>query len=418
MLFFVALTDALAQRTSSAYSAIGPGLLNGNQNAYHEGMGGLGLSNSTPWIMSNVNPAFLPLNNFTMFDIGITVESRNISSDTLSESLSTGTIDYFALAVPVVAGKLGIALGVRPYTTVNYAVRSVGQIDGPGNNAEYIYSGEGGMSRAYLNAGLKVWKNLYAGASASYIFGSKTENTTITIGQNSNVNTALLTAAHYRSTRFSDFNFSGSLGYKQELKNRISLSAGILYDLEASLNTFRSERLEGRRSLDFPVLADTLADDLPARTILPSRIGGGVSIQKMFNWTFGVDIYYQDWSKYRNFENSNEGLAENLKIIVGGEYIPDYASVSSYFKRVSYLFGFNYEKTPIVINNIQVDDIGITFGASLPVGGASAVNLSGRVGQMGFNNSSLVQETYFRITMGISFNDRSYGWYRNQRKFN
>ena len=94
-----------------------------------------------------------------------------------------------------------------------------------------------------------------------------------------------------------------------------------------------------------------------------------------------------------------------------------FSPVQSYLSRVTYQFGFNYEKTPIQINNTIIDDFGINFGVSLPVGNASIFNFGFRYGQMGTTSDGLIQEDYFRINLGMTFNDRSFGWYRNQNKF-
>ncbi len=394
------------------------GILNGTQNSYNAGMGGLGISNANPWIMNAVNPAFLPLNNFTIFDVGLTMENRSISMDTLRESKSTGSLDYFALSVPLVAGKVGISLGFRPYSTVNFTSRTLTTLEGTNNPVEYIFDGQGGISSAYLSGGVKVWKYLYAGFKTTLLFGSKTENTFVNVLPAAGNATVILNSSHYRSTRFSDFAFSGSLGFQKNIGKDLILGAGVVYDMEADVNTLRTERLESRRNLDSFVSADTLREEDQARTLLPGKLGTGISISKMFKWTFGVDFYYQDWANYRNFENLSEGLGENYKIIVGGEYIPDYSSVNNYFKRMTYMFGIDYEQLPIVYNGVAIADVGITFGMSLPVGGASSMNLSGKFGSTAFNDASLIQENYFRLTLGISFNDRSFGWYRNQRKFN
>jgi hypothetical protein len=85
---------------------------------------------------------------------------------------------------------------------------------------------------------------------------------------------------------------------------------------------------------------------------------------------------------------------------------------------VTYQFGFNYAQTPVRINNVNIDDFGINFGVSLPVGNSSILNVGFKYGQLGTTSNGLIREDYFKINLGMTFNDRSYGWYRNQRKFN
>src|SRR5690606_871093 len=104
--------------------------------------------------------------------------------------------------------------------------------------------------------------------------------------------------------------------------------------------------------------------------------------------------------------------------ILGGEYTPDFFSVNSYLKRVTFMAGVNYTKTPISVENEDINDFGINFGASLPITNGSTVNLGFTIGSMGTTSNNLVKENYYKISLGISFNDQAYGWYRKQRKFN
>ena len=70
-----------------------------------------------------------------------------------------------------------------------------------------------------------------------------------------------------------------------------------------------------------------------------------------------------------------------------------------------------------MINNKNLDDFGINFGVSLPVGNASLFNLGFKFGQQGTTSDGLIKENYLKLNLGMTFNDRSFAWYRNLRKF-
>jgi hypothetical protein len=103
------------------------------------------------------------------------------------------------------------------------------------------------------------------------------------------------------------------------------------------------------------------------------------------------------------------------KISLGGYYIPNYNSFTSYAKRLVYRGGFKYEKTGLVFNSQSINDIGLTLGVGFPVTGSfSNVNLGFELGKKGTTSANLVQENYANFSISLSLNDR---WFE-KRKFN
>jgi len=95
-------------------------------------------------------------------------------------------------------------------------------------------------------------------------------------------------------------------------------------------------------------------------------------------------------------------------------YIPNYASITSYWKRIAYRAGFRQESSGVVVNAIPLDEIGMSFGVSLPLGGFySAANVAGysnlnlgiELGERGVNTDGLVRERFWTIRIGLSLND-------------
>jgi hypothetical protein len=68
---------------------------------------------------------------------------------------------------------------------------------------------------------------------------------------------------------------------------------------------------------------------------------------------------------------------------------------------------------PYLVNGNPLEDIGGTFGFSLPVGRASTVDLGFKIGKRGVVPQSSIEENYFRMYFGITFNDQ---WFI-KRKF-
>lgn len=418
IIFCIVASATYAQHAGSPYSMYGLGIIDDNAVTYNTMKGGLGLSSGTPYIINNMNPALLPLNSFTIFDFGLQYDQRTLSTDSLSSTLKGGGLNYIALALPIKQGKWAISLGLSPYSSVKYDFVSQEQVINDTIPAIYNYESDGGLNQIYFQTGARVLKPLFVGVKASYIFGNiNNETRTTPLIPNSSI----LQTAYFRSNNSNGFLFGIGAVFNQKIKDKTYFNLGVVYDFKTNLNTTRNEWLSSEFSRADMETADTveiLVDDLEGNIKIPQKLGVGISFTKEFKWAVGVDIYHQNWSEYRNFFGENEGLKKSTKYILGGEYTPDFFSVNSYLKRITFLAGINYTTTPISVENEDINDFGINFGASLPVRNGSTVNLGFTIGNMGTTNNNLVRENYFKISLGVSFNDQAYGWYRKQRKFN
>ena len=104
-----------------------------------------------------------------------------------------------------------------------------------------------------------------------------------------------------------------------------------------------------------------------------------------------------------------------MKVGLGGFYTPRYDSFSSYFERMTYRAGFNYENTGLVLKNEEIKGLNAHLGIGLPVGRYhSNINIGFEYGQKGNTNLGLIKENYYGVNIGLSFNDV---WFQ-RRKFN
>ena len=126
----------------------------------------------------------------------------------------------------------------------------------------------------------------------------------------------------------------------------------------------------------------------------------------------GTEFFYQDWSSFRSVNEDDEGLGEAWRFSLGGEYTIDPTTVESYLKRITFRAGLSLERYPFLANNKPVNDLGINFGLSLPAG-RSSVDLAFKFGKRGNKNENILEESYFKIFFGLTFNDQ---WFI-KRKF-
>ena len=130
-------------------------------------------------------------------------------------------------------------------------------------------------------------------------------------------------------------------------------------------------------------------------------------------WNVGTEFSYQDWSQFRNVNGQNDGLEQSWRLAVGGEITPDPFAVENYLKRITYRTGLSIEQNPYLASGFPVKDLGINFGFSLPAGRQNSVDFAFRYGKRGNKSENLLEENYFKIYFGITFNDQ---WFI-KRKF-
>lgn len=428
--FLIAMVGAVglkAQNAASPYSIYGIGKLSGYGLTYHKNMGGLGISNGNSFVLNNINPALLPLNFFSTFDAGLYAENRSLTTSELSESNATGGLSYLTFGFPIKETKWTMSFGLMPYSNVSYNIVAASNVvNRTEADAGYQYKGSGGINQVYMSNGWQIIpKFLYLGARIGYAFGTVTDETLVDLNERVyrneedtvGVAKEFRTSNFYRSSRYSDFLLEGGLYLTRRVGKSLNVNFGFIYELSANMNTKRDERIELVDNSSPEPTTDDILIESSGNTFLPQKFGYGLSFSKLYKWTFGIDYYSRNWSQFKSDFENEQSLSNSFGLIVGGEFTPDISSVTSYMKRVTYQFGFNYEQTPIKINNTNIDDFGINFGVSLPFGQGSLLNVGFKYGQLGTTQDGLIREDYIKFNLGMTFNDRSYGWYRNQRKF-
>ena len=401
---------SFGQATRSPFSVQGVGDIFDPALANHQGSAGLGISNPSIWHLNSLNPALLRYNALTVFGAGLLLENRTVSVDNQSETNFGSNANYFATAFPIKATRWSSAVGLTPYSRVNYRYDFEDQVDGNGARVLVSESGTGGFNRFYWANGFSITRNLSFGVTVSYLFSAIEKdfaNSVDELGQSYDI-------AIQDRVSASDFVFNGGISYRiDSVIGGVSMNIGAVYDFKSNLGAKKLQTLERRRFGTGQVVSiDTVADE--SGTIsLPAAIRGGVSFSKGNRWAFGVDVKYQGWSEYENFEGNNEGLADLLIFTIGGEITPDPTSVSSYLKRITYRLGASYENTQFSVNGSQVRDYGINFGWSLPISRISSVDMAFRFGRRGDINETFLEENYYKVYFGVTFNDR---WFV-RRKF-
>jgi hypothetical protein len=64
------------------------------------------------------------------------------------------------------------------------------------------------------------------------------------------------------------------------------------------------------------------------------------------------------------------------------------------------------------VNDTEINDFGINFGASFPTGGYSSMDASFKIGSRGTTDNNLIRENYMQFVIGATINDR---WFIKRR---
>lgn len=412
--------------TASPYSFYGIGSLKFKGTVENRSMGGL--SFFTDSIHVNLrNPAGYAGNNLKIWNnesrpIKFTVggSSSNLKLKTEGESQKTNatTFDYLALAVPM--GKFGLGFGLLPYSSVGYRLESKND-DGTLDNR---YKGEGGLNKAFIGLGYQITPSLGVGVDASYNFGN-IQNSALQFAYDNGEPLQYFSKESNRSD-LSGINLNFGLSYKTMVTDKLQLTSGLTY-MPKSKITSENERFFStvvvNAITEQEVIVNIIQADLEGQNLketdltLPSKFSFGAGIGQPQKWFAGAEYTFQKTSEFDNpiFTANNAEFVDASTIALGGYYIPNYNSFSSYWDRIVYRAGVNFENTGLKINNETINEFGISFGVGLPVGNIfSNANIGFEIGKRGTTKADLIEENFMNLQISLSLNDR---WFQ-KRKYN
>ncbi|MXV51685.1 hypothetical protein GS399_11940 [Pedobacter sp. HMF7647] len=408
---FLAFSSNAQTTTNSPYSQFGLGNLVGPILPQNRGLGGIATGVRQIGLYSNVNPenpASYSAIRLTTFEIGMTNSISELSKSNQTESSYTASLGHIAFGIPVTK-KSALSFGLLPYSNVGYNYRQKATIDT--NNVDYVYSGDGGLSKAYVGYGFGLGKHISFGFNASYLFGKLSSKRStefpddIVTFTNSRID---------RSASISGFSFDYGAQFYTKLSKKINLTIGYSGSANSSIDgkyTTLATRYTINNSGDESTAIDTSynQEGNKQKIKLPLNNAVGFSISNTNRWLFGADFKMGKWSDF-SVGNVNQGLNDSYTVNVGGQITPDPTAVSNYFNLIDYRLGFRYDKSYININNTDITSKAITLGLGLPLPSNRStfykINIGAELGQRGTLDNGLVRERYANIYIGFTLNDQ------------
>ena len=411
-LSLLATQTSLAQGLgNSPYSALGLGELLPATNIANIGMGGIGVSYASPFYLNSQNPALLARRSrFTIFEVGILGQQKSISQLVRNEPITQrdfgGNLNYLALAFPL-SSRWNTSISLRPYSYIDYQTRTYGRIDGTIYETQFDYTGKGALNRASISNGVRLGKNIYVGADASFIFGNvaTSSNSQVLINSESDI-----VVSRLNQTSYSDIIWNLGAAWRPSLGKDYVLNIGATFAPKSNLSASETEvyhQLLGGREVSGN---DTIRTNSEGRVPLPQHLQFGITLEKNNQLAIGVEAGMQSWSQFRTITNQPGNFRDGLHTAVGIEYTPKPNS-TRYRDLITYRAGFQYNKMPYQIDGLQVTDVNGSLGFSIPVGAyfVNHINLAFVGGQRGVLTGAQVRERYYKVAIGFSLND---WWFR------
>lgn len=440
-IFICLLSFATASaQENSPYSRYGIGDLYPNQNIVNRGMGGLTAAYTDPsgQSINFNNPASyadfkrLPgLGGVVLYDLGFSIDARTLRSKAPIRKYSSATFipSYLSLGVPLGKG-LGAALGLRPYSRVNYSIVSATRLTGI-DSAQYLYEGNGGLNQAFIGLG-KRWGNFSIGFNTGYMFGKKETATRLDI-----VNTDTAYSPYYLKSNSTTTTYFGkpfiSLGalYDINLKSVAATTTKPKTDYWVRLGatamfgqTYNAKQDMLRETFEFDASGGTVTLDSVYRTTgtklkieTPSTYNVGLMFHKTYSgasgafdiWSVGAEYETSRWSQYR-YGGAVDKVDDYWQVRVGGQWLPSTTSPALLGRSV-YRLGFNYGRDYINADGQGLKTFSGTLGIGIPVKPRTSfnyqyttVNLAMEIGKRGSRVNNIT-EGYFRLSLGLSLSD-------------
>jgi len=402
------------ESTSSPYSIYGIGDIKFKGSVENRSMGSISVLPDS--IHINIqNPAQLACLKLTGLALGGTYANTKSKTETQEAKARRTSLDYMVVGIPV--GKVGIGFGLIPYSSVGYKIGRTAYVTN--NNNDTIrsiisrYNGIGGVNKVFLGFGYRLTKNINIGGDLQYNFGtietkSLQYQTDLQYGS--------------RENNVSDLrgvNFDLGITYQTKVNSKYSFFSSLAYTPEAVLTSGNTRNIEIVQLLSTSAVSVIERQNISVEDTkikLPSKLSFGSGFGQVKKWLVGGEITFTQNSVMSNrFTDINGATFENsVRYSLGGLFIPNYNSYSSYYKRMVYRGGLRYENTGLVIQDKSITDFAANIGLGMPLGGTfTNINIGLEIGRRGTKYYNLVEENYINLSVGLSLSDK---WFV-KRKF-
>ena len=397
--------------TKSPYSQYGLGILSDQSQGFNRGMSGLFQGFRSGSQVNMQNPAsYSAVDSLSMiFDLGVSGQFTSFKEGGAKVNAKTANFEY-ATALFRIFPKFGVSIGLVPYTNVGYSYHTTQRIGTSSTTSTMTFSGSGGLRQAYIGLGYEFFKGFSLGANVSYFWGDYERKIGVT---SSDAYVNVLTKTY--GAEISSYKLDLGMQYKQALSKSDALTVGATFGLGHKLNAdpwLSVTNIDTQTGVS-AYSADTITNGLS----IPMTIGGGIAYCHKNSLTVGADYQLMRWGSESfpivnentdKYELVNNYYMDRHKVTVGADWIPNPMS-RRFLNRVHYRIGASYATPYYKINGQDgPKEMTVSAGFAIPLvnswNNRSVLNVSFQWANLSAKN--LVTENSFRVTIGLTFNER------------
>jgi hypothetical protein len=382
---------------NNPYSVYGIGDIDFKSYNRTNGMGGTGLAIRSGTAFIDNNPAAisgLP-RSFYLAHVAMTARTSTYTGEPIDANNSKNKdmwIKRFELAVKI-NGWWASNIGFGQFSNVNYKFRGNKFIEGSSSSYETALEGEGGLNDFHWTNAVSLGKHLSLGIKSSLIAGSINQSEIL---NNIDLQNTLTTK---QQDYMSEFVFTGGLLYEVPLNKKWDFSIGGKYTPERKFSAERTLTvMEGEEVIKEDIF--TKAN----RFSLPQTIAGGISFKRNKKTTIAVDYTHEDWSAL-DLKGTGWQMINNDRVSGGFEFSRFRNKKGHEMDYKFFQFGGFYNTGYLQIRNRPVREYGFTLGTGGLIGNGLVYTISGEVGVKGTTQAKLIKETYFGLTVNITYSD-------------
>ena len=388
--------------TNSPYSRFGLGNLSNSVSPEQFALGGSSVVFCNSEVINSNNAATystFKAKSF-LFSTSLNTSVTDFQTKDLSQKESNTNFSNLSLGFPV-NKYIFVSSGLRPFSDIGYKLDYYDATSLP-DTVNISSTGTGGLSNYYFGAAIKLHKTFSVGVNAKYIFGGLSRNRTADFN-----NSSIFNISSVNRTNITGMSYEAGLLFNTNLSENKNISFGLTYqnnsDLEAKRTLIGTTYELNNSSL---IIKDTFqhSTELGAIT-MPSKLSAGLMYSSN-KWLLVANYSSQNWSDYQlEFEEIEEDFLENSTCFSTGlQYIPDYNSVTKYWKKINYRIGSRMDKSYLNLNGNQISEKALTLGLGLPVKRSNTFfNIAMEIGEKGTTEDDLIKEQFIRFNFGVTF---------------
>jgi hypothetical protein len=385
--------------TSSPYSVFGFGNLETATHAKNSAMGNSGVALPSGGYLNSLNPASLSALDSLSFYFNLQGQgSLNKFSMSGKEQTNFDTnFDILSMGFRVTPW-WGMSLGLYPFSSVGYEINASNDILGTTTDYPIIYEGSGGLSRATLSNGIKLWGNLSAGVDVSFLWGSSNIMETADYSSLSG-----MAIANTKKWYFNNLYMKYGLQYNTKTRSG-NWYAGATWQPKTNIYASFNQTIEQNESTTY-YDEDQSADDV----WLPNIYTFGMARKWNSGWQISADYSFSEWSVL-NESNTLTGTFHNSRTFGGGIAYSHPKNKDKLINRMSWQAGAFYTDGNISVNKTRIEEKGISAGLCIPINEAgNSLHFSYQYSVKGTQQNSLIEENYHKFKVSFSIIERWFG---------